>query len=94
MAEGERNGALEEERTGSVPTKVIKNNKDADDAMKAFAGFEGQVLVLDEATNKRLLRKIDWNIMPVHDPQLCKTLASMADHIPSAALCCLRSQLS
>lgn len=36
-----------------------------DEAMKAFAGHEGQVLELDEATSRRLLRKIDLHIMPV-----------------------------
>ncbi len=52
-------------RSGSViPDKVLKHAKDADEAMKAFEGHEGEVLVLDEATNKRLLRIIDWNILP------------------------------
>lgn len=37
-----------------------------DDAMKAFEGQDGQAIVLDEATNKRLLRKIDLHIMPVN----------------------------
>ena len=45
------------------PTQVLKHAYDADEAMKAFA--DGEVEVLDEATNKRLLRKIDLNIMPV-----------------------------
>ena len=52
-------------RSGSLPANVLKHSKDADEAMKAFEGHEGEVLVLDEATNRRLLRKIDWNIMPV-----------------------------
>lgn len=47
------------------PVKILKHAKDADEAMKAFEGHEGQILVLDEATNKRLLRKIDLNLMPV-----------------------------
>jgi len=52
-------------RSGSViPDKVLKHANDADEAMKAFEGHEGEVLVLDEATNKRLLRIIDWNILP------------------------------
>ena len=47
------------------PVVILKHSQDADEAMKAFAGFEGEVLVLDEATNKRLLRKIDLHLMPV-----------------------------
>lgn len=44
---------------------VLKYGNDADEAMKAFAGHEGEVIELDEATNKRLLRKIDWHLMPI-----------------------------
>ena len=51
--------------TGTASEEVLKHANDADDAMKAFAGHEGEMLVLDEATNKRLLRKIDMNLMPV-----------------------------
>ena len=50
---------------GHAPEKVLKHSHDADMAMKAFVGFEGETLVLDEATNRRLLRKIDLNVMPV-----------------------------
>ena len=57
------NGAT---RSGSgPPERVLKHANDADEAMKAFEGHEGEILVLDGATNKRLLSKIDWNIMPV-----------------------------
>ena len=48
-----------------VPEHILKHGKDADEAMKAFEGHEGEVVTIDEATNKRLLRIIDWNIMPV-----------------------------
>lgn len=57
-----------EERRRSVPIKVAKHANDADEAMKAFAGDEGEVLVLDEATSKRLLRRIDLHLMPVRNP--------------------------
>ncbi len=50
---------------GAPPSKVLKHSHDADEAMKAFEGHEGQMLVLDEVTNKRLLRMIDLNIMPL-----------------------------
>ena len=53
-------------RSGSgPPERVLKHAHDADEAMKAFEGHEGEVLVLDGATNKRLLSRIDRNIMPV-----------------------------
>lgn len=49
------------------PSRVLKHAHDADEAMKAFQ--EGEIEVIDEATNKRLLRTIDFNIMPVRlDP--------------------------
>ena len=50
---------------GAPPAKVLKHSHDADEAMKAFEGHEGEFLVIDDATNKRLLRKIDLNIMPL-----------------------------
>lgn len=53
-------------RQGSVDKDILKHSHDADEAMKAFQGAQGQVVELDEATNKRLLRQIDWNLMPVH----------------------------
>ena len=49
----------------SVPEAILTHGLDADEALKAFIGHEGESIVLDEATNKRLLRKIDLNIMPV-----------------------------
>lgn len=52
-------------RGSGAPKKVLKHSNDADDAMKAFEGHDGEILVVDEATNKRLLRKIDLNIIPV-----------------------------
>lgn len=52
-------------RSGSVPENILKHANDADEAMKVFKGHEGQVIEIDEATNRRLVRKIDWNLMPV-----------------------------
>ena len=45
--------------------KLLEHSHDADEAMKAFAGHEGQVVTLDKATNRRLLRIIDWHLMPI-----------------------------
>jgi ACS family allantoate permease-like MFS transporter len=58
-------GPISAEDTGEVSEKVLKHAHDADEAMKAFVGHEGEVIRLAEATNKRLLRKIDMNLMPV-----------------------------
>ncbi|KAK4893750.1 Allantoate permease [Elasticomyces elasticus] len=52
-------------RSGSVPEAILKHSHDADEAMKAFEGHAGQVIHIDEATNKRLLRLIDWNLIPI-----------------------------
>lgn len=53
-------------RNGSVINKkILEHAGDADEAMKAFMQAEGEVIELDEETNKRLLRKIDWNLMPM-----------------------------
>ena len=52
-------------KDGKVPEAILKHSHDADEAMKAFAGHEGEVIEIDEATNKRILRRIDWNLIPV-----------------------------
>ncbi len=52
--------------------KLIEHSHDADEAMKAFAGHEGEIIEIDDATNKRLLRIIDWNLLPL------STLSSQA----------------
>ena len=43
--------------------KVLEHSHDADEAMKAFEN--GEVIEIDEATNKRLLRIIDRHMMPI-----------------------------
>ena len=43
---------------------VLEHSHDADEAMKAFSEHQGKIEI-DEATNKRLLRRIDWNLMPL-----------------------------
>ncbi|KAI4219465.1 MAG: hypothetical protein L6R36_008307 [Xanthoria steineri] len=54
-----------QQRAGSLPKNVIKHANDADEAMKAFAGYEGEFIVLDEATSKKLLKRIDLHLMPL-----------------------------
>lgn len=52
-------------RSGSVPENILKHSHDADEAMKAFESHRGEVIEIDAATNKRLLRRIDFNLIPV-----------------------------
>ena len=62
--------AVRLQSVGHAPDKVLQHANDADEAMKAFVGHEGEILVLDEATSKRLLRTIDWHLMPVRSPMV------------------------
>lgn len=57
--------SLVDDNDGSPPAQVLKHANDVDEAMKAFEGHAGELLILDEATNRRLLRKIDLNILPL-----------------------------
>ena len=43
--------------------KILAHSHDADEAMKAFVN--GEVVEIDHATNKRLLRIIDFRMMPL-----------------------------
>ncbi|CAN9246952.1 unnamed protein product [Alternaria alternata] len=45
--------------------KLLKHSHDADAAMKAYEGMEGQVVELTEEKSKALLRKIDMHMMPI-----------------------------
>ena len=54
-----------DDKNRAPPAQIVEHATDADEAMKAFEGHTGELLFLDEATNRRLLRKIDLNIMPV-----------------------------
>ena len=44
---------------------VQKYTEEDDEAMKAFAEYDGPPLILDAETKKRLLRTIDWHVMPI-----------------------------
>lgn len=46
-------------------TQGLSKLDDADEAMKAFAGLGGRVITIDAETNRRLLRTIDWHMMPL-----------------------------
>lgn len=66
--------SVESNINGITPDAVVKHANDADEAMKAFAGHDGEILVLDEATNKRLLRKIDMHLMPVSQSHVAESM--------------------
>lgn len=55
--------APSERKLSADVEKVIAHSHDADEALQAFAN--GEILEIDEATNKRLLRIIDWHLMPI-----------------------------
>lgn len=53
------------EKDKHVDPTLKKHAQDADEAMKAFDEMQGEAIELDEGTNKRLLRIIDWHMMPI-----------------------------
>lgn len=53
---------VEQDALKNVDPKLEKHAHDADEAMKAM---EGESVTIDETTNKRLLRIIDWHLMPI-----------------------------
>lgn len=55
-----------EKRDSTCPDPtILKHSRHVDEAMKAFADTDGEPLVLSEETNKRLLKKIDWHLIPI-----------------------------
>ncbi|KAI9805254.1 MAG: hypothetical protein M1833_005707 [Piccolia ochrophora] len=66
VGDAEKAASVGDANTTSDPTtKMVKHSKDADEALKAFAGLDGEEIHIDEETNRKLLRKIDWNLMPL-----------------------------
>lgn len=53
------------DQLGHVEPKIEKHGHDVDEAMRAFEALQGETIELDEATNRRLLRTVDWHIMPI-----------------------------
>lgn len=60
MEVDEENGTTRE-----LDPTLVKHAQDADEALAVFQDLHGEVITLDESTNKRILRTIDWHIMPV-----------------------------
>lgn len=57
--------AVDIEKSTQVDPTLEKHTHDADEAMKAFGELHGETIELDESTNRRLLRTIDWHLMPI-----------------------------
>lgn len=58
------NGVDEVEMGQMEPVKPY-NTYDVDEAMKVFAELGDEEIIVDEQSNKRLLRIIDWHLMPL-----------------------------
>lgn len=56
---------MEKDVKGHVDPQLKEHAQDADEALKAFQELQGEAIELDAATNKRLLRIIDWHMMPI-----------------------------
>lgn len=54
-----------EQRAKHVDPTLEKHAHDADEAMKAFEDLHGEAIELDQPTNRRLLKTIDWQMMPI-----------------------------
>lgn len=76
--------------TLSTDDKLVKHT-DGDEAMKAFDELQGEAIELDDATNRRLLRRIDLHIMPIMclvyamnflDSMSCRRLSFRETDIP------------
>lgn len=57
------NAASLEDGEDKSATFIHAYSNDGDEALKAFEGQE--VIVMTEEMERKLLRKIDWNLMPV-----------------------------
>lgn len=66
---------------------------DADDALNAVAGLDAATLQLDEETERRLLRKIDMNLMPVSYGICMRLVIRLTIYYLSANVYYLRPQL-
>ncbi|KAJ5720697.1 uncharacterized protein N7483_008631 [Penicillium malachiteum] len=45
--------------------EILKYSEEDDEALQAIANYNGPPLILDGKTNRRLLRTIDWHLMPI-----------------------------
>lgn len=68
-----------------INPSLEKHAHDADEALQAMEALQGEAITIDEETNKRLLKIIDWHLMPIMccvygmnylDSMKCLSLAS------------------
>ncbi|PTB66232.1 MFS general substrate transporter [Trichoderma citrinoviride] len=71
---------LEQTPTLAVAEKGELVQIDADEALNAIAGLDAAAFHLDEETERRLLRKIDWNLMPGDNYQWLSSLFYFGKH--------------
>ena len=71
-------------KEGRVPENILKHSHDADEALKALRGHEDEIVEIDEATNKRILRRIDFNLIPLR--LMCIYLVFGVDRTSNARL--------
>ena len=57
-------GAQQDRKSSATAEKIVQHSHDADEAMKAFVSNEGPIEI-DAATNRRILRRIDLNLIPL-----------------------------
>ncbi|BDD63119.1 hypothetical protein MAP00_008059 [Monascus purpureus] len=48
-----------------INPSLEKHAHDADEALQAMEALQGEAITIDEETNKRLLKIIDWHLMPI-----------------------------
>lgn len=69
MAEEEKtvglSSAVDVAKAKNVDPALEKHAHDADEAMRAFDELQGDTIELDDHTSRRLLRSIDWHMMPI-----------------------------
>lgn len=89
----EKNASVEQGDTFDPVFLKHADKNDADEAMKAFIGHDGEVIELTPEIERSLLRKIDWNLMPVCVSEL-ECSQGAPNNLSADALCRLWTQLS
>lgn len=54
-----------EDKVGNIRVLKHADRNDADEALKVLEGENGEVVELTSEDERKLLRKIDWNLMPL-----------------------------
>lgn len=65
MADEKQHSATVDVETDVKPVEKPKQGHEADEAFNAIEELQGEAIDLDSGTNKRLLKIIDWHLMPI-----------------------------